>query len=50
MEALQVLKFALKKSRLNFTGHLTVAEHPPSSDGGGAAGDEKIKWDPPVLR
>jgi hypothetical protein len=47
MEALQVLKFALKKSRLNFTGHLTVAEHPPSSDGGGAAGDEKIKWDPP---
>ena len=35
MEALQVLKFALKKSRLNFTAHFKVPEHPPTSDGGG---------------
>jgi hypothetical protein len=35
MEALQVLKFALKKSRLNFTAHLKVPEHPSTSGGGG---------------
>jgi hypothetical protein len=27
MEALQVLKFALKKSRLNFTSHFHLPEH-----------------------
>jgi hAT family C-terminal dimerisation region len=33
MEALQVLKFALKKSRLNFTAHLQLTEHSMSGDG-----------------
>ena len=28
MEALQVLKFALKKERLNFTSHLHLPEEP----------------------
>jgi hAT family C-terminal dimerisation region len=36
MEALQVLKFALKKSRLNFTAHLQLPEHPPTSGAGSA--------------
>lgn len=33
MEALQVLKFALKKDRLNFTAHLRLPEYPSNSDG-----------------
>jgi hypothetical protein len=34
MEALQVLKFSLKKDRLNFTAQLQFPEHPSTSDGG----------------
>jgi hypothetical protein len=37
MEALQVLKFSLKKSRLNFTGHLRLPE-PPLTSGAESAG------------
>ena len=33
MEALQVLKFALKKSRLNFTAHLQLSDHFMNGDG-----------------
>jgi hypothetical protein len=33
MEALQVLKFALKKSRLNFTAHLQLPEPPMPGNG-----------------
>jgi hypothetical protein len=33
MESLQVLKFALKKDRLDFTAHLRLPEHPSTSDG-----------------
>jgi trehalose-6-phosphate synthase len=33
MEAIQVLKFALKQSRLNFTAHLQLPEHSMTRDG-----------------
>ena len=33
MEALQVLKFTLKKDRLDFTAHLCLPEYPSISDG-----------------
>ena len=33
MEAIQILKFALKKSRLNFTAHFQLPEHSMSGDG-----------------
>ena len=33
MEALQVLKFALKQSHLDFTAHLQPPEHAMSGDG-----------------
>ena len=33
MEALQVLKFVLKKSHLSFTAHLQLPEHSMSGDG-----------------
>jgi hypothetical protein len=31
MEALQVLKFALKKERMDFTDHLRLPEYPPDT-------------------
>lgn len=31
MEALQVLKFALKKEQINFTDYLHLPEHPPDA-------------------
>lgn len=34
MEALQVLKFALKKERLNFTSHLHLPEDALAADAG----------------
>lgn len=52
MEALQVLKFALKKSRLNFTAHLQLPEHPPTSGGAGSASTlmEMLKLKPDALK
>jgi hypothetical protein len=51
MEALQVLKYFLKKSRLNFTGHLSLPE-PPTVDGAGSANTlrEMLKLKPDALK
>ena len=52
MEALQVLKFSLKKSRLNFTAHLQLSEHPPPSGGPGPDSTlmEMLKLKPDALK
>lgn len=51
MEALQVLKFFLKKSCLNFTTHLCLHE-PPTSGGAGSANTlkEMLKMKPNALK
>ena len=51
MEALQVLKFALKKSCLNFTAHLQLPEHSMSGDGLSATNSlmEMLKMNPGAL-
>jgi len=51
MEALQVLKFALKKSRLNFTAHLQLPEPPMPGDGPGPPNtlSEMLKMNPDTL-
>ena len=51
MEALQVLKFALKKSRLNFTAHLQLPEHSMSGDGPSPTNSltEMLKMNPGAL-
>ena len=51
MEALQVLKFFLKKNRLNFTAHLRLPE-PPTSSGAGSANTlmEMLKLKPDGLK
>lgn len=48
MEALQVLKFALKKSRLNFTAHLQLPDPPMPGDGPDAL-SEMLKMNPDAL-
>jgi hypothetical protein len=52
MEALQVLKFALKKTRLDFTGHFHLPEHPSTSDGDGSGMSlmEMLKLKPDALK
>jgi hypothetical protein len=51
MEALQVLKFALKKSRLNFTAHLQLPDHFMNGDGPEPANTlaEMLKLNPEAL-
>jgi len=51
MEALQVLKFALKKGRLDFTAHLQVPEHSMTRDGPDSANvlTEILKMNPETL-
>ena len=52
MEAIQVLKFALKKSRLNFTAHLQLPEHSMSKDGPDPTNSlsEMLKMNPDAFR
>lgn len=53
MEALQILKFALKKSRLDFTAHLQLPEHIMIGDGPDASSNtltDMLKMNPRALR
>ena len=52
MEALQVLKFALKKSRLNFTARLHLPDPGPSTHGAPPANTlmEMLKIKPDALK
>lgn len=52
MEALQILKFALKKTRLDFTACLHLPEHPLTSDAAKGANllMEMLKLKPNALQ
>jgi hAT family C-terminal dimerisation region len=52
MEALQVLKFALKKARLSFTAHFHLPEPPSTSYGAGSANTlmKMLKLKPDALK
>jgi hypothetical protein len=49
MEALQVLKFSLKKARLDFTAHFDLPEHPSTADSADAL-TEMLKMKPDALK
>ena len=52
MEALQILKFSLKKSHLDFTAHFRLPEYPSTSDGAGSTSTltAMLKMKPDALK
>jgi hypothetical protein len=53
MEALQILKFALKKSRLDFTAHLELPEHSMIGEGPDSSTNtltDMLKMNPTALQ
>ena len=53
MEVLQILKFALKKDRLDFTAHLELPEHTMIGDGPGSSTNtltDMLKMNPRALQ
>jgi hypothetical protein len=50
MEALQVLKFSLKKARLDFTSHFHLPEHSSTSAGSGDTLMKMLKMKPDALK
>jgi hypothetical protein len=52
MEALQILKFSLKKARLDFTAHMRFHEQPWTLDGAGSGNTlmEMLKMKPDALK
>jgi hypothetical protein len=50
MEALQILKFSLKKARLDFTAHMRFHEQPWSDGAGSGTLMEMLKLKPDALK